>query len=44
MKNLINYFYGMRIWALFMKEFRHIQRDKQLIAAMILPPTAPGRR
>lgn len=39
MKNLINFISGLRIWALFMKEFRHIQRDKQLIAAMILPPT-----
>lgn len=39
MKNLINKIRGLRIWALFLKELRHIKRDRQLIAALIVPPT-----
>ncbi len=39
MKKLINKIRGLRIWALFLKELRHIKRDRQLIAALIVPPT-----
>ncbi|HST23036.1 MAG TPA: ABC transporter permease [Blastocatellia bacterium] len=39
MKKIINKIRGLRIWALFLKELRHIKRDRQLIAALIVPPT-----
>jgi ABC-2 type transport system permease protein len=39
MKKLINLIYGLRIWALFLKELRQIKHDRQLIISLIMPPT-----
>lgn len=39
MKKLINIICGLRIWALFWKELRQIKQDRQLIVALIMPPT-----
>ncbi|MBX7220836.1 MAG: ABC transporter permease [Blastocatellia bacterium] len=39
MKNLIQKITGMRLWALFVKELRQIQRDRQMVVALIVPPT-----
>jgi ABC-2 type transport system permease protein len=39
MKNLIDFICGLRIWALFWKELRQIKHDRQLIVALIMPPT-----
>jgi ABC-2 type transport system permease protein len=39
MKKLINKIRGLRVWALFLKELRHIKRDRQLILALLVPPT-----
>jgi ABC-2 type transport system permease protein len=39
MKRLINKLRGLRFWALFLKELNHIKRDRQLIAALVIPPT-----
>jgi len=39
MITLIERLRNMRLTALFLKEWRHIKRDKQLIASLIIPPT-----
>lgn len=39
MIRLFNIICGLRIWALFLKELRQIQHDRQLIVALIMPPT-----
>ncbi|MEW6211750.1 MAG: ABC transporter permease [Acidobacteriota bacterium] len=39
MRKLIDAIRGLRVWALFQKELRHIKRDRQLIFALIIPPT-----
>jgi ABC-2 type transport system permease protein len=39
MKRLIEAIRGLRVWALFQKELRHIKRDRQLIFALVIPPT-----
>jgi ABC-2 type transport system permease protein len=39
MKGLINRLRGMRLWALILKELRHIKRDHHLIATLVIPPT-----
>lgn len=39
MKRLLNNIRGLRIWALIVKELRHIKRDRQLISMLIIPPT-----
>ncbi len=39
MKKLIDAVRGLRVWALFQKELRHIKRDRKLIIALIIPPT-----
>jgi ABC-2 type transport system permease protein len=39
MRRLINKIRGLRLWALFLKELNHIKRDRQLIGALVVPPT-----
>lgn len=39
MTGLIDRIRGLRVFALFLKEWRHIKRDRQLIAALVIPPT-----
>ena len=39
MKRLLNRLSGMRIFALTLKELRHIKRDHHLIAMLVIPPT-----
>src|SRR5262249_27517112 len=39
MKRLINGIRNLRLWALFLKELRHFKRDRQLMVALIIPPT-----
>lgn len=39
MKRIINMILGLRIWALFWKELGQIKHDRQLIVALIMPPT-----
>jgi ABC-2 type transport system permease protein len=39
MKKFINKILGLRIWALFLKELRQIKQDRQLIVALVMPPT-----
>jgi ABC-2 type transport system permease protein len=39
MKGLIDRFRGLRLWALILKELRHIKRDHHLIATLVIPPT-----
>ncbi|HET9530047.1 MAG TPA: ABC transporter permease, partial [Blastocatellia bacterium] len=39
MRRLINRLSGLRLWALVLKELRHIKRDHQLIATLVIPPT-----
>jgi len=39
MKRLVNRLCGMRLWALILKELRHIKRDRHLVATLVIPPT-----
>jgi drug efflux transport system permease protein len=39
MNNFLHQIRGLRIWALILKELRHIKADRRLIATLIIPPT-----
>ncbi len=39
MNSLLRRVFGMRIWALILKELRHIKRDHHLIVTLVIPPT-----
>src|SRR5262245_3344976 len=39
MRSLQTRIFGSRLWALILKELRHIKRDRRLIGMLIVPPT-----